>query len=180
MNCHAFELQVADWLSGRLTSQDAEKMAAHKESCASCARLADTEVALRRAWSEMRTPTSTVDLWSRVEARLDQPSFRMKARPSFNTTYRWAAAVCALAILVPAGLTLSNRYPPPVGPGIIVQHPGTQNPAPNPVITSTPGLAYTLIGDAGQADPSIDDPIGGTMEHVWTQVATDNNNIVSR
>ena len=179
MNCHNFELQVADWLSGRLPGTESDKMAAHKASCASCSRLADTEAGLRRAFSEMRTPTSTVDLWSRVEARLDQPSFRSKARPSFSSAYRWAAAVCAMAILVPAALTLTNRQPQ-VGPSIIMPNPGTEPVMPVPNVTTSPGLAVTLIGDAGQADPSIDDPIGGTMEHVWTQVATDNKNIVSR
>ena len=179
MNCRTFELQVADWLSGRLPESISAQMAAHKATCRPCAEIADAEADMRRQWSEYRTPNVSADLWPRIEARLDQPSFRKAARPSFNASYRWAAAVCAMAILVPVAVTLSEKVSPPVGGQKNVAQIVTPQVTPRPQLASSPGLAFSLIGDAGQGDPSIDDPIGGTMEHVWTQVATDNKVTVS-
>jgi len=175
MNCRTFEMQVADWLSGRLPESISDRMAEHKATCAPCASIADAEARMRRQWSEWRTPEPTEDLWAKVEARLPQTTFGPAKRPAFNTGYRWAAAICALAIIVPGVMSLNSTPKAPVTGINVGRLPATVIPTP-----ASTGSVYSLIADTAQGDPSIDDPIGGTMEHVWTHVSTDNKDTASR
>lgn len=167
MNCRTFEMQVADWLSGRLPDSIADRMAAHKATCPACAGIADAEARMRRQWSDLRTPAASADLWLKVESRIAQPSFK-PSRLVFNKAYRWAAAACVLAIIVPVVMSANSVTKVP------------QTPIAPPVVNVVPASARqnnpttdfaSFIGD-GQSNLSVDDPIGGTMEHVWTHVST--------
>jgi hypothetical protein len=198
MNCRTFELQVADWLSGRLPDNISVKMAEHKAICPPCARIAEAEADLQGRWSAWQMPEPSADLWPKIAARLDAETTSrprqaifdlsrltawMSSGPFGYNPRAFATAACVVAILVPVAICTTVLTRPVNDTAGAGSESTTTSAQPNTTRTRTavvPPIAYTLIDDAGQGDPSIDDPIGGTMEHVWTHVSTDNKDTASR
>lgn len=201
MNCRIFESQVADWLSGRLPAAVADQMTAHKAACESCAEITARETQMRLLWSHLQTPSTEAseksnrladaDLWPRISARIETPAprqslfgwlysdNRQQSTAGGSWTRSLATAACTLAILVPVAVCLnlnkSTTTPPhtnvavrPAAPAVPVAGATAKADA------AAPALTLSFFGDE-QGDPTIDDPVGGTMEHVWKDVSTDND-----
>lgn len=173
MNCRQFEIQMADWVSRRLPEPLAALMEQHKNECPRCARLAEGEAALQRAWADWGTATEMatrpVELSSRAFDRITQPASRpFVSFPGSRWTF---AAAGALAVIIPVVLVLpinsqrttNGAIPPkivPVQPAVTVQ-------------PTTNWVQDISVFDVSESNPSVDDPVGNSMEPVWTHVNQD-------
>ena len=179
MNCRSFERQAADWLGGRLPPDRSEGMAAHQKTCASCARIARTETQFRERWHEGLEADDDADLWPRLLPRLQAPEQgAMRTRKGGIRRPQWAVATAvALAAIgsysVFTGSCLVNRAAPERGPAA---QRASQAPAgrvsSEAAIQSHAGT-WSALGDVSQTDPAVDDPVGTSMENVWTYLKTD-------
>ena len=174
MKCRSFERQAADWLSGRLSPERSEEMAAHEKTCASCARIAAAEGDLRERWQAGTEAFPSADLWPRLALRLEaeeqsrdeRPQRREFALRGIFQKPRWAmAALLALATL---GVCQWNR--PPVDRGNIERSASVRTTI---VPVQSHADSWSALGSTAQEDPAVDDPVGSNMENVWTYLKTD-------
>lgn len=117
MNCREAMLKMDDWLDGELSSDEAERVRAHVESCAACT----AEVASRRSLHEAvaalpRDVEPDLDLWSSIAPRLEgaparQPRFspRLPAWSPAGYAWRGALAAAAATLLIMGSRELRSR-----------------------------------------------------------------------
>lgn len=99
MKCRDFELDLPEWVRGRLTSDRAQHMAGHESQCAACARTAQYERDLVRDAPMMPAPAMRKDLWPDLMYRLaDSPAARPGRRHALSLI-RWAVAGAVAASL---------------------------------------------------------------------------------
>ena len=179
MNCRSFERRAADWLGGRLPPDRSEGMAAHQKTCASCARIARTETQLRERWREGRETEDAADLWPRLLPRLQTPEQNaIRTRKAGIRRPQWAVATAvALAAVGSYSVFMGSRPMDKAAPerGAAAQG-GPQAPAER--VSSGAAIqnhagAWSALGDVSQTDPAVDDPVGTSMENVWTYLKTD-------
>jgi anti-sigma factor RsiW len=92
MNCRQFNKQVSDFAGGRLSSDMAARMSAHRDSCPACAQLDSDERSLRSAWSAMPEPQLEVSLWPRIALQLETPPAPAR-RPIFRPIFAYAGTL---------------------------------------------------------------------------------------
>lgn len=101
MNCRHFQNHLADWVSGRLSEEQAAPMEAHRAACPACARAEREERDLRARWFTLAAPANPPDLWPRIAARLETPApapaprFVFARRLVFSSAVAAAGALCA-------------------------------------------------------------------------------------
>jgi len=100
MKCNQFEIDMADWVKRRLPNDKAAQMEQHAANCEACAKEAEVERRLARAWDAVPVPSETPELWPAVAARLERPVARPRfsfgiGRFAFAGTLA-AGAVCAV------------------------------------------------------------------------------------
>jgi anti-sigma factor RsiW len=171
MNCRRFERQTADWVSRRLSPKCAEEMEAHQKTCDACARAALAERELGERWrggveSSVTPDLSTPDLWPRLAQRLEEAGQNKARKPWGAGRPRWAlAAVLTLAAL---GVCQWNRLP--------AGRTGTGSSATERAGAATVrshAESWSALGKTAQEDPAVDDPVGTSMEPLWTYLKTD-------
>ena len=179
MNCRSFERQAADWLSGRLPPDRSEGMAAHQKTCASCARLARTETQFRERWQEGLEAADAADLWPRLLLRLQTPEQgAIRTRKAGIRRPQWAVATAVTLAAIGSysvfmGSRPVNRAAPERG---AAARGGPQAPVervPSEAVVQSHAGAWSALGDVSQTDPAVDDPVGTSMENVWTYLKTD-------
>lgn len=124
MNCRRFEIELADWVGGRLAPPQASQMQAHASSCPVCERMAEAERGLRTAWRDLPPVAEAPDLWSQLAARIaaNQPAQPERRSwfawlPTWGPSLRYGMAGVAAAMLL--ATVVMNRHPAvQVGPGI--------------------------------------------------------------
>jgi len=185
MRCRTFEVQVADWQASKLPEAISVQMAAHQKSCARCAQIAASEADIRRRFSGLPEPVQSSDIWPRLSAAISQSETELRRaargrreprRPLFRLSHQWgyAAAVVAAA---PVAIWIATMHPRPLTtalpPVVRVANSARQSvAAPAVSDASITTFAVDLLGGSGQSDSSVDDPLGTSMEHVWTDVNT--------
>ncbi len=157
MNCRTFERDVADWAGGHLPAGEARDMAAHARRCAPCARSARAEQRLRERWRETRDTTPLSDVWPRLAARLGE---RPRRGPSGPGRLVWVSAVAALVTIGVLGLSPRTTHTPPPDRAVAVSPPQA---GPD---------RWPMLPGVSRVEPSVDDPVGQSMEEVWTQLDT--------
>lgn len=91
MNCRQFNKQVADFASGRLSSDMAARMSAHRDICAACARLDAEERSMRSAWNALPEPQMEISLWPRISLQLETPA--PARRPRFRPVFAYVGTL---------------------------------------------------------------------------------------
>jgi hypothetical protein len=171
MNCRRFERQTADWVSRRLSPTCAEEMEAHQKTCAACAGAALAERELGERWrggaeSSFTPELFTLDLWPRLAQHLEAVEQNKTRKPLGTRRPRWAwAAVLALAA---PGICQWNRLP--------AGRTGTESTATERIGAATvqsQAESWSALGKTAQEDPAVDDPVGTSMEPLWTYLKTD-------
>ena len=107
INCKNFKRQASEWLGGRLSAQQSQKMLCHREECEPCALDAREEAQIRQSWEERAAAIPAVDFWPRLSVHLGERE-RIPAhshRPITCCFPRWAAGgVVVLTVLAVFGL----------------------------------------------------------------------------
>lgn len=108
MNCKSFDHNVADWVKGFLSSEEAARMESHQAVCSGCAKFAALERAMSAAWKAIPEPREAPEMWPRIAARLERP----EPKPRFSLWPRQlalggslalAGALCALVFVRMSG-----------------------------------------------------------------------------
>ena len=112
MNCRQFNKQVADFASGRLSSDMAARMSAHRDICPACARLDADERSMRSAWNALPEPQMEVSLWPRIALQLETPApvRRPRFRPIFAYVGTLAVGAAAAFMLFRGPTVEVGRY----------------------------------------------------------------------
>ena len=172
MNCREFQPQAADWLAGRLAPEHARQMDSHRKTCAACARATLTEIRLRETWRDAAAARPAVpDLWPRIARRLETPDRpAVRARLVVSPPARWAfsgAAVLAAVALLGWNVRPPEMAPLQTPPGRSSDlRPGSPGMAAPPLNTVT----LSALTDVSQVNADVDDPVGNSMEDVWTHL----------
>lgn len=164
MKCRTFNNQLLDWKSGRLSSEQAQHMAEHAQTCPFCAEEAGAEANLRDLW-RAATPAPTRDLWPQIATRLEGQTAQSR-RPAFAIRPpQWAlVSAFGLAIAAVCGLSLGPKeFPSPTShPPITVKAPSSSPSVGQP--------AWSEFSDVSRVNPVVDDPAGPSMQNVWVQI----------
>ena len=170
MNCRCFERQVADWLGERLPPEQARRMAAHQEICASCAGAARAEGQLRSRWREGYAAEPAGDVWPQLAARLVVPRGRDVWNVAAARSPRWVFSGAAFLMVV----TVFVCGVRPLGTVSLHTRSGPTGSAPPRTLEVAPPQVNVVnlaaLSDVGQVNPVVDDPVGTNMEDVWLNI----------
>jgi len=116
MKCRRFELDVADWVAGRLSGPQAAEMGAHEKQCARCHGVAESERQLQASMAAMPAASLRRDLWPELAVRLEQNAPKPVRRrwPILSRLLLTGGVAAALGLLVarvalkPAGSKLAQ------------------------------------------------------------------------
>ncbi|MGO8670417.1 MAG: hypothetical protein ACLQVD_03490 [Capsulimonadaceae bacterium] len=170
MKCQDFDNLLPEWLSGRLSAEMADRMAAHESRCTLCARLASDEAGLRNRWSTWEQDERIPDLWPRIQSRIDREPQTSVRSPGFRLwlplpATRWATA-CAFALVLAIAVPTQMRTRPlAVRPDAPISAP-----APRPPAAQTATEDTSTFDPSGQSDTSVDDPIEPNVEQQWIRI----------
>jgi hypothetical protein len=103
MNCHQFELELDDYLDGRLEASRRQSMGEHLKRCAACGERLDEAHALLETLRMLPAPEAPAGLLDRALARVPSPERAPRAWP------RWAIAP-ALAATLALGVAIGIFY----------------------------------------------------------------------
>lgn len=95
MDCRLFELQLDDWLDGRLAAAEGEPLRSHAERCPRCGRCYRDAVALQAQLRGMPAPAPRPGFAEQALARASASAHRER---------RWALPVLALAASIALAL----------------------------------------------------------------------------
>lgn len=109
MNCRKFESDLAEWMAGRLSLDQAQRMQAHQAVCAKCQRSAQEEQMLRYRWHDL-PHTPDISLWPRLERRLAVAA--PKRRIGFFHPLAMSASAAAVILTGAFLWTYSIRHSP--------------------------------------------------------------------
>lgn len=158
MNCKQFEIQLSDWLKGRLDAEECARMSAHKAVCAACAHSEAWERGLLTAWDTLATTRAPRELWPLVEARLAESA----ALPNRTPVRRWRLS---LAGALSAGALCAVFFLTRPGPVPVVTGPGSGDR-----LAEEPRSVLTMVADMQQLpDPDKDsvaqEPAAERVQH---------------
>lgn len=140
MRCRAFEENLAEWVRGRLSEEEAAQMEAHRARCPACACAEALERDLVARWRDLADCEAWVnaragepaDCWPRLRVRLERPV--PSVRPGSLLRY----AFCGVAAAA-AALYLLNLVSTP----------------PRPIAKVSPHIALPEAGDASRGEERV-------------------------
>ena len=135
MNCRQFNKQVSDFAGGRLSSDTAARMSAHRDKCPACAQLDSEERSLRSAWNAMPEPQLEVSLWPRIALQLETPAAPAR-RPIFRPIFAYvgtlAVGAAAAFVLFRGPAVQMNPYTQLGDDKVVVQAVAQLHPSTDP------------------------------------------------
>ena len=105
MACGDFEPLIGDLVDGTLDGAPRHELEAHLTSCASCARMVEELLVVRRAVRALPDLPPPADGWSRLSSAVASEAPRTSPR----MTTKWLAGLAAAAVVVAWGLTAHAR-----------------------------------------------------------------------
>ena len=97
MNCHAFELELGDYVDGTLSSERVKAVGAHVDACARCRATVADFTAIRGAARTLEPQMPAAHVWTHIAAAVEQEQRRAVAETERGRTPWWRLATGALA-----------------------------------------------------------------------------------
>jgi len=113
MKCRFGEMEISDWVAGRLSQDRAATLQAHCRECQSCGQIAAAEEALNARFADAFGERDGVDLWPQVVQRIAvQPRLRPRV---WLRRFAFSGATAVFAVL--ASVWWLRPTVPPANPG---------------------------------------------------------------
>lgn len=123
MNCQNFELNIADYITGRLNPAEAALMVAHRETCVRCAQAEQEERRLSARFAAVPDMPATLNLWPQLAMQLPERRRRFALPRLWFTAPVFTAAAVALAFFWFQFQPITSG-PPPAKPDPVIAQTG--------------------------------------------------------
>ena len=97
MNCHAFELELGDYVDGTLPSERVKAVAAHLDGCARCRATVADFTAIRGAARTLEPQMPAAHVWTHIAAAIEPDQRRALVDTERGRAPWWRLATGALA-----------------------------------------------------------------------------------